>query len=190
VAVNVLGAYNEFNTAHGISDPNLVAEVDRLRRSIESTSPCTSGGVTHLRRVDILQSAKMDLSRFFASRHSIRQFADEPVSIDLVRRAVDMALHTPSVCNRQAWKVYGERNQAWIDGGMFAMSFVLALHSLGLGTCCLNWSVEQKTDIALRAEAAIPDSEVIIMLLAIGHIPPELNVAASVRQKFSLLVEC
>jgi nitroreductase len=231
VAVNVLAVYNEFNTAHGISDPNLVAEVDRLRRSIESSSACTSGGVTHVRRVDILQSAKMDLSRFFASRHSIRQFADEPVSIDLVRRAVNMALHTPSVCNRQAWKVYvfsdperkkrvlshqngnrgfgeqighvaiitsnlqrfvsvGERNQAWIDGGMFAMSFVLALHSLGLGTCCLNWSVEQKADIALRAEAAIPDSEVIIMLLAIGQIPPELNVAASVRQKFSLLVEC
>ena len=29
-----------------------------------------------------------------------------------------------------------ERNQAWIDGGMFAMSLVHALHSLGLASCC------------------------------------------------------
>lgn len=28
----------------------------------------------------------------------------------------------------------GERNQCWIDGGMYAMSLVYALHSLGLGT--------------------------------------------------------
>lgn len=33
-----------------------------------------------------------------------------------------------------------ERNQVYIDGGMFAMSILLSLHSKGLGTCCLNLS--------------------------------------------------
>ena len=33
-----------------------------------------------------------------------------------------------------------ERYQHWIDGGMFSMSIIYALHSLGLSSCCLNWS--------------------------------------------------
>jgi len=34
-----------------------------------------------------------------------------------------------------------ERNQAWIDGGIFATSFMWALHGLGLATCMLNLSL-------------------------------------------------
>ncbi|WP_082803665.1 nitroreductase family protein [Anabaena sp. 4-3] len=77
----------------------------------------------------------------------------------------------------------GERNQCWIDGGMYAMSLVYALHSLGLGTCCLNWSVEYKVDQALKQTTGIKDSESIIMMIAVGHIPEKLNVAQSARKK-------
>ena len=31
--------------------------------------------------------------------------------------------------------IVGERNQGWVDGGLFAMSLVYALHAAGLGTC-------------------------------------------------------
>lgn len=75
----------------------------------------------------------------------------------------------------------GERNQCWIDGGMFAMSLIYALHSLGLGTCCLNWSVEQESDLRLRKVARISESENVIMLIAVGHLPDELEVAYSQR---------
>lgn len=77
----------------------------------------------------------------------------------------------------------GERNQCWIDGGMFAMSLIYALHSLGLGTCCLNWSVEREIDRELRKVAGVNDSEAIIMMIAIGHIPEQLNIAQSPRKK-------
>ena len=76
----------------------------------------------------------------------------------------------------------GERNQCWIDGGMYAMSVVYALHSLGLGTCCLNWSVEYEVDRRLRKAANIPDSEAVIMMIAVGHIPEQLSVAQSPRK--------
>lgn len=74
-----------------------------------------------------------------------------------------------------------ERYQAWIDGGMFAMSLVLALHSKGFGTCCLNWSNSAGSDKAFRAEAGIPDHETIIMLMAVGELPDDLLVASSER---------
>ncbi|MEQ9623749.1 nitroreductase family protein [Coleofasciculus chthonoplastes] len=76
----------------------------------------------------------------------------------------------------------GERNQCWIDGGMFAMSLVYALHSLGLGTCCLNWSVEHQRDKQLREAMEIRNSESIIMMIAVGHLPEQLTVAQSSRK--------
>jgi len=73
----------------------------------------------------------------------------------------------------------GERNQAWVDGGMFAMSLVYALHSLGLGTCCLNWSKKLEVDHELRRHVPIPEQEVVIMLIAVGHLPEEFGVPQS-----------
>lgn len=76
----------------------------------------------------------------------------------------------------------GERNQGWVDGGMFAMSLVWALHAVGLGTCCLNWAVEAPRDRALKRACAIPPSESVIMLIAVGGIPERALVARSVRR--------
>ena len=144
-------------------------------------------------------------------------------------KAVRMARKTPSVCNRQSWKVYaysdpvllekvvecqkgnsgfgdqikailvvtsntetffsiGERNQCWIDGGMFSMSLVYSLHSLGLGSICLNWSVEKATDENLHQVASIPDSEAVIMMIGIGFLPKTLRVAQSHRKPLEELL--
>jgi nitroreductase len=75
-----------------------------------------------------------------------------------------------------------ERYQPWIDGGLFAMTLVYALHSLGLGTCCLNWNVLPSTDRALKREAGIPRDHVVIMMVAVGHLPENLKVASSPRR--------
>lgn len=75
----------------------------------------------------------------------------------------------------------GERNQAWIDGGMFAMSLALAFHALEMGACCLNWSVTKRIDLAMRRHAEIPDHEYVIMMMAVGHLPEKFSFAKSDR---------
>lgn len=75
----------------------------------------------------------------------------------------------------------GERNQAYVDGGLMAMSFVYALQSLGVGSCFLNWSVTVNMDKKIKKVTGIPNSHVIVTLIAIGNIPDELKVAASPR---------
>ena len=82
----------------------------------------------------------------------------------------------------------GERNQCWIDGGLFSMSLVYALHSLGLGSCCLNWSVEKDTDQKLRRITGIPQSEVVIMMIGVGHLPEKLVVARSMRKPLETIL--
>src|SRR5690606_32405056 len=75
-----------------------------------------------------------------------------------------------------------ERNQGYIDGGLFAMSLMYALHYKGLATCLLNWSSGRKKDQRLRQYVPIPESHNIIMLLGIGHHKEKYNVAASPRR--------
>jgi nitroreductase len=76
-----------------------------------------------------------------------------------------------------------ERNQPYIDSGLFTMSLLLALQSRGLASCCLNWCI---TDLSLDAEAhrlgEIPESERIIMYLAVGYADEGALVPRSVRR--------
>lgn len=142
------------------------------------------------------------------------------VEMDTIYNAIEIAQTTPSVCNRQASRVYiidnkermkealkyqngnagfdedinkliiltselndfitsNERNQPYIDSGMYAMSLIYALHSLGLGTCPLNLAVDSDIDAELKRKINIPENEVLIMMIAVGHIPEEIPVAAS-----------
>lgn len=76
----------------------------------------------------------------------------------------------------------GERYQHWIDGGMFSMSIIYALHSLGLGSCCLNWSKGPVSDIKLRKCVGIPDEESLVMMLAVGYPNASIKVCESPRE--------
>jgi nitroreductase len=160
---------------------------------------------------------------FFRSRASVRDFTDRTVERSLIRRAADLSLSSPSVCNRQAWGLWsfhdrdaierlaslqngnagfreqipcllvvtvdtrlfagsGERNQRWIDGGLYAMTLVWALHSLGVASCMLNWSVDHAQTRLLRRAASIPDHMDIITMIAAGYPREGYRVARSPRR--------
>jgi nitroreductase len=225
ITLNTLLAYHNFNSQHGLVDQDLYKKIISWKSSVpEKFISFNQGGTTKVTKSYIIESSNIDLLKFLESRYSVRNFTDENINIELLKKAIFMAQKTPSVCNRQSSKVYlftseddkrkvlsyqngnrgfgeqasnvlivvsdlenftstGERNQCWIDGGMYAMSLVYALHSLGLGTCCLNWSVGKGTDQALKKATGIKDSESIIMMIAVGHLPDELSVAQSPRKE-------
>jgi nitroreductase len=75
-----------------------------------------------------------------------------------------------------------ERNQCWIDGGLFAMNFMLGLHARALGAVPLNWSKEPHRDRQLRrALPEIHPSESVIMFVGFGNLADKYLVAASPR---------
>lgn len=75
-----------------------------------------------------------------------------------------------------------ERNEAYIDGGMFAMSLLYALHHLQIGACALNWCAQPTVDRQLRQLVPIPDSEVVVLLVTVGQLPESFSVANSQRK--------
>lgn len=108
--------------------------------------------------------------RLLRLQNGNRGFGDQADRVLVITSRLDTFLTT------------GERYQAWIDGGMFAMSLVYALHSLGVGSCCLNWSVDPTLDRSIHAIPGIPADHAVIMMLAIGNLPSELRVAQSPRR--------
>ncbi|NRB42712.1 MAG: nitroreductase family protein [Pseudomonadales bacterium] len=219
-AISVLSVYQSFNQLQGVEYTDLFEKIASLKAYSKNEN---RGGYEVLEKRQWQADAEHDLLAFFQSRRSIRDFSSEPVSLQLIKRAMEMAKYTPTVCNRQAARVHaytrsqevqqvircqmgnsgfgdrvqtllmvtvdracffsaGERNQCWIDGGLLAMSVVYALHSLGVGSCCLNWSVTRERDQLLRQTVKIKDSEAVIMMIAVGHLKDSFRVAKSPRK--------
>ena len=103
------------------------------------------------------------------------------------RESIDLVLVV--ACDVRAFGDALERNQAWIDGGMFAMSLLHALHYLGLGACALNWCTTWSQDRQFHRALSIPGHELILMLVAVGHLPERLQVARSGRRPVSEILK-
>jgi len=75
-----------------------------------------------------------------------------------------------------------ERNENHLNGGIFAMSLLNALHFYKVGACSLNWSVSNDKDLKIRKLLNIPENEVVLLVLACGYVPDEFSIASSPRK--------
>lgn len=156
-------------------------------------------------------------------RRSLREWSDESVDISKIRSAIDIAITSPSVCNRQNTNVYvvtdsnkidkalktqggmvgyknppililvtndikgssffTERNQAFIDGGLFVMSLLLGLEYEKLAAVCLHTMVDSQQDLKIREILDVPESEALITFIAIGNLKESLLTPHSQRLK-------
>jgi len=78
-----------------------------------------------------------------------------------------------------------ERNQVFVDGGLFSMNLLLSLHSKGLGSCCLNTCVPFTTEIRIKKIAGILEKERLIMMIGIGYLKDEFKTAYSKKKDIS-----
>jgi nitroreductase len=82
-----------------------------------------------------------------------------------------------------AWGGPGQRNQAYVDGALFAMCLMFACRSMGWGACPLNLAIDHKTESAIRRVGGIPAGERLIMMIAFGEpLAPDTKVAFSPRR--------
>lgn len=164
-----------------------------------------------------------DFREFSFSRKSIRNFNGEKIKTEILKNVIELANNAPSVCNRQASKVYlledksnivqcleiqggfngfienvnqlliltvdrsyfyitGERNQFYIDGGIYLLNLLYALHFYRIAACPANWGKDFFSDKKIRKIINIPESEQIICLVPIGHACENNLVTLSYRR--------
>ncbi len=73
--------------------------------------------------------------------------------------------------------------QPYIDGGMYAMSVLYALHFYGIGCIPLSASLTQQQEKNVREILNIPDNEVPILFIGVGNYP-ENHVKTTRSQRY------
>lgn len=82
-----------------------------------------------------------------------------------------------------------ESNTGFVDCGLFAMSFLLSLHSLGIGACPLLWNDETDRADKLRSIVSIPGSYEIALVVPAGYYTDTVKYAKSLRKPVDLVYE-
>ncbi|WP_169853093.1 nitroreductase family protein [Anaerohalosphaera lusitana] len=76
----------------------------------------------------------------------------------------------------------GDRNQVYVDCGIFAMSLLYGLQYNRLGACILHWNVTPKKDLQLRKVAGVADNHTVVCMIAVGRLAEEFKVPVSQRR--------
>lgn len=149
--------------APGNVEPQLIESAVSL--ALRSPSVCNrQGGRVHVLTDPVLKAKALEI------QGGNRGFSEEIDTVLIVTQELGI------------FRGARERNQAWIDGGLFAMTLLYGLAYVGLGACPLNWSSDRKQDLKLRRLLALPENEVVIMMIGVGLLRDEFAVATSPRR--------
>tara|TARA_R110001592_G_scaffold246740_1_gene508696 strand:- start:9456 stop:10448 length:993 start_codon:yes stop_codon:yes gene_type:complete len=158
------------NSRYSIRDFNKKTSVpiEKIRRAIEIAGKTPSACNRQAWKVHVFKDEKKELVLNYQNGN--RGFRD---SIDTVLLITGLSSSFS----------YSERHGALVDGGLFSMSLLYALHSLGLGTCPLNTGYTFKDELKLRKAINLNLHEEPIMMIAIGELREEFTVANSSRKE-------
>lgn len=119
MAAAALREYVDYHQSCGYHD-EMIDEIETFlgeRENLFSSDGEKYGGTKILNKSEI--NFDMDgIEKFFNTRHSIRDFTDEKVDAQKLKKALKLAQRAPSACNRQAVRVYvlGEKTKNLILG--------------------------------------------------------------------------
>jgi nitroreductase len=80
-----------------------------------------------------------------------------------------------------------DRHLIYIDGALAAMSFVFALESLGLSSCCINWADEAEQEREMSRLLGLAPDERPVMCISFGYPDPDGMVPYSEKRPLDRL---
>lgn len=219
-----LAALNEYIQRHKAADYDLSDAKkcfsETIWREAEQFDD-SQGGSYIIDGADKQGNGLKSFSQLANERHAVREFSDQPVDIQEIQSAVDLARTAPSVCNRQPARVHvtcdvaiikralavqgglhgyptppalilitadnqsflcpEERNEGFVDGGLFSMQLLMSLEAAGLAACPLNTMMNKEKEEATREIMQVPDNEFLVMYIAVGHFPETIHLCRSSR---------
>ncbi|WP_368791247.1 nitroreductase family protein [Companilactobacillus farciminis] len=213
--ISVLKFYKEKHNSKNIETPFFDSLFDLNEIDV---APSIAGAKVHTNKF----SKNMNFVDLEYFRSTQREFSNDAVDMDVFKKVTELAVKTPSVCNRQPWKTYvtndsskisklldlqggykgygvpptlslvtvdrrafigsHERNEPYVDGGLFLMNYDFALTYYGLSSCILNTMMEEPMKEEVRTILGVPASEVLIAFVGAGYSKDKVEIAASARK--------
>lgn len=85
----------------------------------------------------------------------------------------DVPLVVALIGDLSAYAEERDRHLIYVDGSLAAMQFMLALETLGLSSCSVNWPDIADKEEALARELKLPPYQRCVMFIMAGHADPE-----------------
>lgn len=83
----------------------------------------------------------------------------------------------------RAYFAGNEQYQWYVNGGIYLGYFVEALHSLGIGSCIMQWFAFSQKEKELKALLNINKTEAIIAIVCLGYYPEKFKCICAQRKK-------
>lgn len=87
--------------------------------------------------------------------------------------------------DRNYFYTVGERNQFYIDGGIYLMNLLYSLHYHGIAACCANWGKEISADLSIEKILNLKKSQKVICVVVIGYAEDDVKYTLSKRRNAS-----
>ena len=89
------------------------------------------------------------------------------------------------VCGDLRSYFLGEQNLLYVDGGLYGMNLMLALHYCGLASIPLTMGHKAKHIKKIKHEMGLPDNEMPVLLIGVGSYKSEFKAAVSYRYPYA-----
>lgn len=125
--------------------------------------------------------------RFFDDPQKVRAVANIPGG---TKGYADTLPAIGAVIGRlRAYPEERDRHVIYIDGSLAAMSFMLALETVGLSSCAINWPDLAKNDDAIQRLLGLAPDERVIMLIGLGYADPQGLIPFSAKKSLNTVRE-
>ena len=105
MAMCALQEYIDYHEGKGYSDDVCDKIKEYLIKHCDLMPKEKLGGTVNLNRSEV-QFNISEIEHFFVTRHSIRDFNEKEVDVNVLNKALKLAQKAPSACNRQGVRVY------------------------------------------------------------------------------------
>ncbi len=223
-AIGVVKAYHELHAKNGYEFSVDAVFWQKVKSFLDAYGMVPISRQIHTTKTQFYSSVEEAFPQFARSRHTVRHYSGAAIELKTIESAVELAMTSPSACNRQHTRVrcianrelaqkvlalqggnrgFGhladkvlvvsgdmrdevgawERNDVYINGGIFLMNLCYALHYHKIAHCILSCAFPSEKDREMRALIGLPRSEAFVAMISCGIAPEEFDVAASPRRK-------
>ncbi len=220
---SIINKYILYNKEQGADMKDIQTALEKFCTS-HHIEIINQGGILTKNKHETYKLLNCDFREFSQSRFSIRDFSEEPISMEAINKALKLCERTPSACNRQNFRIhiftnkeqrqklfnmqlgcngfsqdmqcailicgdmlgykYYEHSLLYVDGGLYAMNLLYALHREGLATIPLTVAHKNGYLNKIKKAVEIPDNEIPILLIGVGSYKEKYKVAESYRKDY------
>ena len=169
---HVNDSFESFSSSrHSVRYFNGAVDINTLKKALEMAQTAPSACNRQSTRIKVITDKAL-VQKVFSIQHGNRGFGN--LVENLIVLTTDL----------QYWDISTYWG-GYVDGGIYAMNLLYALHYNKIAACPLNANLNVSESKAIKSLLNIPNNENIFLFIAIGDVPDSFKLTRSYRSNFN-----